>query len=94
MLPELTELTNDEEPHVRETALEALADMVPHLPVDTVRSAVVPLVQKICQHSLTSPPTHDLCGVARLVGKLSHQLRGQGTLINIHIFKKIYNDKN
>ena len=77
VLPELTELTNDEEPAVREAALESIANVVSHLPVETVRTVAVPLVVKIFQKSLTDVSSPDLTGVARLLGKLSHQLKGK-----------------
>ncbi|CAI8034340.1 Serine/threonine-protein phosphatase 4 regulatory subunit 4 [Geodia barretti] len=90
VLPELTELTNDEEPAVRETALESIADVVPHLPVETVRTVAVPLVVKIFQKSLTDVSSPDLTGVARLLGKLSHQLKDVMTADLRDWFVKFY----
>ena len=75
VLPELTELTTDEEANVRETALEAIADVIPYLPPETIKVNVVPLVQRVCQEAL-STGNEGLIGVARLLGKLSHQMKG------------------
>ena len=75
VLPELVELTNDEESIVRVAALETIASVVPHLPQEVVRASVVPLVQSFCQQALSSGSS-SLTGVAGLLGKLSHQLKG------------------
>jgi serine/threonine-protein phosphatase 4 regulatory subunit 4 len=90
VLPELTELTNDEEPAVREAALESIADVVPHLPVEIVRTLAAPLVVRICQKSLTDVDSPDLTGVARLLGKLSHQLKDVMTADLRDWFVKFY----
>ena len=75
MFPELVELLNDEETVVRIAALEAIAEVTPHMPKEAVTSSLVPLVKQFCQQALSSG-SESLTGVARLLGKLSYQLRG------------------
>ena len=84
VFPELTELINDEESSVRVAALEAMADVVPHMSSTAVTVMVVPLVQRVCEQSLSSG-RGCLTGVARLLGKLSHQLRGICSIL-VHVF--------
>ena len=75
VLPELVELANDEESTVRVAALETIGAVIPHMTQETVRTSVIPLMQSSCQQALSSGSS-SLTGVAGLLGKLSHQMRG------------------
>ena len=75
VLPELTELASDEETSVRAAALETISEIIPHLPPEVVTSTLVPLMRKFCLQSLSSGSETLPC-VARLLGKLSNQLKG------------------
>ena len=73
----------DEETSVKVTALEALANIVPYVTPDTVKNEVVALAKKMCEQSLSSGE-ESVVGMARLLGRLSYQLRG--TCIHVHVW--------
>ncbi|XP_064621260.1 serine/threonine-protein phosphatase 4 regulatory subunit 4-like isoform X4 [Lineus longissimus] len=73
ILPELVELTNDEESHVRLAGLETVVNMISLLDDDTCTNTIVPLVCKFCQQAMESGDS-TLPVVAKQLGKLCHGL--------------------
>ncbi|XP_064600821.1 serine/threonine-protein phosphatase 4 regulatory subunit 4-like [Liolophura sinensis] len=73
ILPELVELTNDEESHVRIAGLETVVNILSLLDDETCKNTIVPLVCKFCQQSVLSQDS-TLPVVAKQFGKLCHGL--------------------
>ena len=77
ILPNLIELTSDEECSVRVAALETLVELISFLDEGTLRSETVPLLKKFCEEAL-SAGDGSLLTVARLLGRMCHELKGEG----------------
>lgn len=73
IIPELVELTNDEETSVRLAGLETITNLLNLLDDDTCTSVIIPLVQKFCDE-IPKQCSESLLTVAQLFGKLSHGL--------------------
>ncbi|KAL4238285.1 Serine/threonine-protein phosphatase 4 regulatory subunit 4 [Mactra antiquata] len=71
ILPELVELTNDEESYVRIAGLQTVVNILTLVDEDTCRGTLVPLVCKFCQQSIKSEDV-TLPVVAKEIGRLSH----------------------
>ena len=83
ILPELMELSCDEECQVRCAAMEAVADISSLLLSaekevgEILRLSIAPLVRKFCERSLADGDKAVLVA-ARLLGRLCHLLKGVG----------------
>ena len=75
ILPELHELSVDEEVGVRMSAIETLTELLSFLDEETQRSMVLPLVQKFAEQAMGTRDK-SLPVVARLLGRLCHELKG------------------
>ncbi|CAH1792525.1 unnamed protein product [Owenia fusiformis] len=73
ILPELVELTNDEEGHVRLAGLETVVNILSLLDDDTCSMTIVPLVCKFCQQAVQAED-NTLPVIAKQLGKLCHGL--------------------
>ncbi|KAL9957888.1 hypothetical protein ACROYT_G034843 [Oculina patagonica] len=73
IIPELVELTNDEETSVRLAGLETITNLLSLLDDDTCTAIIVPLVQKFCEE-IPKQCSESLLTIARLFGKLSYGL--------------------
>lgn len=73
IIPELVELTNDEETNVRLAGLETITNLLSLLDDDTCTAIIIPLVQKFCDE-IPKDRWESLLTVARLFGKLSYGL--------------------
>ncbi|XP_067680173.1 serine/threonine-protein phosphatase 4 regulatory subunit 4-like [Haliotis asinina] len=73
ILPELVELTNDEESYVRITGLETVVSILSLLDDDTCITTIIPLVTKFCQQAMLAEDS-TLPVVARQLGRLCHGL--------------------
>lgn len=71
ILPELVELTNDEECHVRIAGLETVVNILSLLDTETCGTTIIPLVCKICQQAVQAEDA-TLPVVATQLGKLCH----------------------
>ncbi|XP_053409044.1 serine/threonine-protein phosphatase 4 regulatory subunit 4-like [Mercenaria mercenaria] len=71
ILPELVELTNDEESYVRIAGLQTVVNILTLVDEDTCRATLIPLVCKFCQQSVKTEDV-TLPIVAREIGKLCH----------------------
>ncbi|XP_061165811.1 serine/threonine-protein phosphatase 4 regulatory subunit 4-like isoform X2 [Saccostrea echinata] len=71
ILPELVELTNDEECHVRIAGLETVVNILSLLDSETCGTTIIPLVCKICQQAVQAEDA-TLPVVATQLGKLCH----------------------
>ncbi|XP_060560936.1 serine/threonine-protein phosphatase 4 regulatory subunit 4-like isoform X3 [Ruditapes philippinarum] len=71
ILPELVELTNDEESYVRIAGLQTVVNILTLVDEDTCRATLIPLVCKFCQQSVKTEDV-TLPVVAREIGKLCH----------------------
>ena len=76
ILPELVELLNDEEAVVRVSALESLTALLPLWTQTCLSKQVLPLVKGFYDTVGKSKDWTLLEGVARLLGRLCHGLRG------------------
>ena len=83
ILPELIELTNDEECSVRVAAIETLCDLLSFLDDALLKTHIIPLVKKFCQRSLNSGDD-SLTTVVRLYGRFCDQLKGELNIILLH----------
>nr|XP_002737817.1 PREDICTED: serine/threonine-protein phosphatase 4 regulatory subunit 4 [Saccoglossus kowalevskii] len=73
ILPELVELSNDEESFVRQVALETVVSLLSLLDDDTCVHTIIPLMCRFCESALqTEDPT--LPSVAHQFGRLCHGL--------------------
>lgn len=73
IIPELVELTNDEETSVRLAGLETVTNLLSLLDDDTCTAVIIPLVQKFCDE-IPKQCSETLLTVAKLFGKLSYGL--------------------
>lgn len=73
IIPELVELTNDEETSVRLAGLQTITNLLNLLDDDTCTAIIVPLVQKFCDE-IPKEKSESLLTVAKLFGKLSYGL--------------------
>ncbi|CAH3168182.1 unnamed protein product [Porites evermanni] len=73
IIPELVELTNDEETSVRLAGLETITNLLSLLDDDTCTAVIIPLVQKFCDE-IPKQCSDSLLMVAKLFGKLSYGL--------------------
>ena len=80
ILPNLIELTSDEECSVRVTAVETLVELISFLDEGTLQSETVPLLKKFCEEAL-SAGDGSLLTVARLLGRMCHELKGEGVRV-------------
>ncbi|XP_076314655.1 serine/threonine-protein phosphatase 4 regulatory subunit 4-like isoform X1 [Tachypleus tridentatus] len=69
LLPELVELANDEESHVRLAGIETVVRMLPMLDDETCIQTVIPLVKKCCENFMKTKDAA-LPVVAKELGKL------------------------
>lgn len=74
ILPELVELTNDEESNVRITGLDTVVNMLPMMDHDTLGMIITPLVCKFC-HKAMQAEDDTLPVVAKQFGRLCHGLQ-------------------
>ncbi|XP_032233153.2 serine/threonine-protein phosphatase 4 regulatory subunit 4 isoform X2 [Nematostella vectensis] len=73
VIPELVELTNDEETSVRLSGMETITNLLNLLDDDTCTSTIIPLVKRFCENAPKSSK-ESLIMVAKLLGKLCHGL--------------------
>ncbi|XP_072038249.1 serine/threonine-protein phosphatase 4 regulatory subunit 4-like [Amphiura filiformis] len=73
ILPELVDLSNDEESCVRLAALETIVSLLSLLDDDTCTQTIIPLVCKFCENAMQSEDS-TLPVVAKQFGKLCHGL--------------------
>lgn len=73
IIPELVELTNDEETNVRLAGLETITNLLSLLDDDTCTAVIIPLVQKFCDE-IPKQCSDSLLMLAKLFGKLSYGL--------------------
>ncbi|XP_028513897.1 serine/threonine-protein phosphatase 4 regulatory subunit 4 [Exaiptasia diaphana] len=73
IIPELVELTNDEENSVRLAGLETITNLLNLLDDDTCTKIIIPLVQRFCENC-SKYGKESICKVAKLFGKLCHGL--------------------
>ncbi|XP_071963727.1 serine/threonine-protein phosphatase 4 regulatory subunit 4-like [Antedon mediterranea] len=73
ILPELVELSNDEESCVRLAALETIVNLLSLLDDETCTQTIIPLICKFCETAMIQEDA-TLPTVARQFGKLSHGL--------------------
>ncbi|XP_031572659.1 serine/threonine-protein phosphatase 4 regulatory subunit 4-like [Actinia tenebrosa] len=73
IIPELVELTNDEENSVRLVGLESITNLLSLLDDDTCTTVIIPLVQKFCE-KCNNYGKESLIKVSKLFGKLCHGL--------------------
>ncbi|XP_071784695.1 serine/threonine-protein phosphatase 4 regulatory subunit 4-like isoform X5 [Asterias amurensis] len=73
ILPELVELSNDEESCVRLAALETIVSLLSLLDDETCTQTIIPLVCKFCENAMQSEDS-TLPAVARQFGRLCHGL--------------------
>ncbi|XP_076441962.1 serine/threonine-protein phosphatase 4 regulatory subunit 4-like isoform X2 [Babylonia areolata] len=78
ILPELVELTNDEESNVRIAGLDTIVNILPMLDDELKAVTVVPLVCKFCQKAMQAEDS-TLPNVASYIGKLCHGLQSNLT---------------
>ncbi|KAJ8311079.1 hypothetical protein KUTeg_011370 [Tegillarca granosa] len=78
ILPELVELTNDEESYVRIAGLETVVNVLTLLDTDTCNTTIIPLVCKYCQQAIQAEDS-TLPVVAKQLGKLCHGLKDHMT---------------
>lgn len=89
ILPELVELTKDEESYVRLAGLETVVEILSLLDDDTCTNTIIPLVCKFCQQAIANEdPT--LPAVSRQLGKLLHGLAVNLTDEQKHWFVDFY----
>ncbi|XP_021373715.1 serine/threonine-protein phosphatase 4 regulatory subunit 4-like isoform X1 [Mizuhopecten yessoensis] len=74
ILPELVELTNDEEGFVRTAGLETVVSILSLLDEDTCNNTIIPLVCKFCQQAMQNEDS-TLPVVAKQLGRLAHGLQ-------------------
>ncbi|KAK3599632.1 hypothetical protein CHS0354_029090 [Potamilus streckersoni] len=72
ILPELVELTNDEESYVRIAGIETVVNILTLVDEDVCKNTLIPLVCKICQESLQADNNVMLPVVAMQLGQLCH----------------------
>ena len=77
LLPQLIELTNDEEPSVKSAAIEALLDLVTFLDKSMVTDEVVPIMRRFCEWACGSNDNEAVLSVAKLMGRICHELKGK-----------------
>ncbi|XP_076464367.1 serine/threonine-protein phosphatase 4 regulatory subunit 4-like [Babylonia areolata] len=85
ILPELVELTNDEESDVRVSGLRTVVSVLPILDTDTLTTTIVPLVCKMCQKAMQAEDC-TLPVVAKHLGQLCHGLHSNLTDEQKHWF--------
>ncbi|XP_060071595.1 serine/threonine-protein phosphatase 4 regulatory subunit 4-like isoform X4 [Ylistrum balloti] len=78
ILPELVELTNDEEGFVRTAGLETVVSILSLLDEDTCNNTIIPLVCKFCQQAMQNEDS-TLPVVAKQLGRLAHGLQAHLT---------------
>ncbi|XP_052767740.1 serine/threonine-protein phosphatase 4 regulatory subunit 4-like isoform X2 [Mya arenaria] len=71
ILPELVELTNDEESYVRIAGLQTVVNILTLVDEDTCRATLIPLVCKFCQQAMKTEDV-TLPIVAKEIGRLAH----------------------
>ena len=81
LFPELAELLVDEEIRVRVAALEAMTELISLWSVDHLKNKVAPHLHKICETALNSEDAVLVEGVARLLGRICHEMKGEETFI-------------
>ncbi|XP_035210031.1 serine/threonine-protein phosphatase 4 regulatory subunit 4-like isoform X2 [Stegodyphus dumicola] len=91
ILPELVELANDEETFVRLAGIETVVQMVPILDDDTCTQAIIPLVKKFCENSLSSKDS-TLPVVSKQLGRLCHGLTDNFTVEQKQWFLGFFQD--
>lgn len=71
-LPEIYELLNDEESYVRIEAIEAVLEVLEHLPIDKIEEEFIPNFLK----ALNFENNHDeiIVRMSRMIGKLTFKL--------------------
>ncbi|XP_046859123.1 serine/threonine-protein phosphatase 4 regulatory subunit 4-like isoform X2 [Xenia sp. Carnegie-2017] len=79
IMPELVELTNDEESIVRLAAIETIAELLHFLNDENSGKTIVPLVQNFCELALKRKKDDTLIVVSKLFGKLCYGLNGNFT---------------
>ncbi|XP_074642861.1 serine/threonine-protein phosphatase 4 regulatory subunit 4-like [Tubulanus polymorphus] len=89
ILPELVELTNDEESHVRLAGLETVVNIISLLDHETCTNTIVPLVCKFCDNAMGSDDM-TIPVVAKQLGKLCHGLSANLTEDQRQTFLTIY----
>ncbi|KAL3873913.1 hypothetical protein ACJMK2_036990 [Sinanodonta woodiana] len=72
ILPELVELTNDEESYVRIAGIETVVNILTLVDEDVCKNTLIPLVCKLCQESLQADNNVMLPVVAMQLGQLCH----------------------
>lgn len=75
ILPELVELTNDEESYVRIAGLQTVVNILTLVDEDTCKATLIPLVCKFCQQSIKTEDV-TLPVVAKEIGRLVHGFSG------------------
>ncbi|XP_041351880.1 serine/threonine-protein phosphatase 4 regulatory subunit 4-like isoform X2 [Gigantopelta aegis] len=73
ILPELVELTNDEESYVRIAGLETVVNILSLLDDDTCSTTIIPLVCKFCQQANQAQDS-TLPAIAKQLGRICHEL--------------------
>ncbi|XP_071162317.1 serine/threonine-protein phosphatase 4 regulatory subunit 4-like isoform X9 [Mytilus edulis] len=73
ILPELVELTKDEECSVRVHGLETVVNVLASLDSETCSSTIIPLVCKFCQQAMQAEDS-TLPEVGKQIGKIAHGL--------------------
>ncbi|KFM81489.1 Serine/threonine-protein phosphatase 4 regulatory subunit 4, partial [Stegodyphus mimosarum] len=91
ILPELVELANDEETFVRLAGIETVVQMLPMLDDDTCTQAIIPLVKKFCENSLSSKDS-TLPVVSKQLGQLCHGLTDNFTVEQKQWFLGFFQD--
>ena len=79
MIPELMELLNDEESHVRMSAVEVMVGLLSFWSEHCISKSVKPLLHKVCSDVIKTGDLVMLDGIAGVLGKLCHELKGNVT---------------
>ncbi len=77
IFPEIVELLNDEENRVRVSSLEALSDLLSLWSEGCLRAQVVPLVKKFCDSAAKADDPLLIDSLAKLLGKLCYEMKGE-----------------
>ncbi|KAG1681989.1 Serine/threonine-protein phosphatase 4 regulatory subunit 4 [Nymphon striatum] len=89
ILPELVELSNDEQVHVRLAGIETVVNLLNFLDDETCSQIIVPLVKNFCQNSLSNEDA-TLPVIALNLGKLCHSLSVNLTFENKQWFTEYF----
>ena len=84
VIPELVELLCDEESQVRVAALEVVVELISFWSEPCLSTIIKPLILKFCNSVMKTDDLVILEGVAQLLGKLCHELKGNFVCVYVN----------